>query len=110
MFDPTAFCVQLRPILDEDYVWTGELEVSILQDKYNPMDEESKRHMTHLAEIVACSVAFMEQNPDVIEKIEEFIDTPEYDETLSETQETTVESIEGNVIKLSFGSKTKGSA
>jgi hypothetical protein len=110
MIDPTSFCIQLKPVVDDEYIWTGELEVNIVTDKYNPLDKDSYIHMMHLTELVACSVAYMEQNPELIEKIEEFIDTPEYEETFSKGSKLEVESVEGNVVKLSFGSRTKGNA
>jgi hypothetical protein len=109
MIDPTAFCVQLRPMVDEDCVWTGELEVNIMTDKDNPLDKSSYISMMHLTEIVACSVAYMEQNPDLIEKIEDFIESTEYDEP-EIIQKPEYEHLDGNVIKLKFGSKTKGNA
>ena len=109
MMDPTAFCIQLRPVVDEDYSWTGELEVNIMTDKNNPLDTASYKHMMHLTEVVACSVAYMEENPDLIEKIEEFIDSTDYEEPESD-QKPEYEQIDGNVIKLRFGSKTKGTA
>ena len=107
--DPTAFSIQLRPVVDEDYAWTGELEVNIVTDKENPLDKTSYMSMMHLSEIVACSVAYMEENPELIEKIEEFIDRPGYDIPETE-QEPEVEYTEGNIVKLKFGSKTKGNA
>ena len=39
--DPTSFCIQLKPVVDEDYSWTGELEVNIITDKNNPLDKTS---------------------------------------------------------------------
>jgi hypothetical protein len=107
--DPTAFCIQLRPVVDEDFAWTGELEVNIITDKDNPLDKTSFMSMMHLSEVVACSVAYMEENPELIEKIEEFISTPEYQDDIVD-KEPQVQYTEGNIIKLNFGSNTKGNA
>tara|TARA_E500000318_G_scaffold111923_1_gene132670 strand:- start:239 stop:571 length:333 start_codon:yes stop_codon:yes gene_type:complete len=107
--DPTAFCIQLRPVVDEDFAWTGELEVNIITDKDNPLDKTSFMSMMHLSEVVACSVAYMEENPELIEKIEEFIGTPEYQDDIVD-KEPQVQYTEGNIIKLNFGSNTKGNA
>ena len=62
--DHASFNIQLKPDLDEDFCWTGGLEVSITYDKSSPLDKESFLHLQNLAEIVACSVAFMEENPE----------------------------------------------
>jgi len=112
MFDPTAISIQLKPNLDEENSWTGELEVTILYDKENPMNVSSFLHLQHLAEIVACSIAYMEKNPEVIADIERFISEIEEDEEVEETKskDYNVEKLEGNVLKLSFNSNTKGSA
>jgi DNA polymerase/3'-5' exonuclease PolX len=111
--DSTSFSVNLRPELDEENIWTGELEVSILYDKYNPMDRVSFLQLQQLAEIVACSIAYMERNPEVIADIEKFIAETETDENENDNVERkkhSVEHVEGNVVKLSFNSNTKGSA
>ena len=107
--DIASFSIQLRPDLDEDDCWTGGLEVSIMHDKHNPMDRQSFLHLQHLAEIVACSVAYMEENPEVIKQIEDFIETRSEDED-EDVEGHTVEKIVENVVKLSFTSKTKGRA
>jgi|TARA_R100001591_G_scaffold116617_1_gene134022 hypothetical protein len=107
--DPTSFCIQLKPVVDDDCAWTGELEVNIITDKNNPLDKASFVAMMHLSEVVACSVAYMEENPDLIGKIEEFIDSPEY-EDVPTRQEPKVQYTDGNIVKLNFGSNTKGNA
>ena len=107
--DPTSFCIQLKPVVDEDYSWTGELEVNIITDKENPLDKVSYMSMMHLSEVVACSVAYMEENPELIAKIEEFIDAPEHDE-IPAKQEPKIQYTDGNIVKLNFGSRTKGNA
>ena len=107
--DPTSFCIQLKPVVDEDYAWTGELEVNIITDKENPLDRVSYMSMMHLSEVVACSVAYMEENPELITKIEEFIDSPDHDEVTTR-EEPDIQYTDGNVVKLNFKSKTKGNA
>jgi|TARA_R100000149_G_C5786518_1_gene80049 heat shock protein HspQ len=107
--DPTSFCIQLKPVIDADYAWTGELEVNIITDKNNPLDKPSYLSLMHLSEVVACSVAYMEENPDLIGKIEEFIDRPDNDE-IPTKEEPEIQYTDGNVVKLNFGSRTKGNA
>ena len=107
--DHASFNIQLKPDLDEDFCWTGGLEVSITYDKSSPLDKESFLHLQNLAEIVACSVAFMEENPEVIKQIEDFIvETSDSEDDAIENH--TVENIGDNVVKLSFNSRTKGKA
>jgi len=107
--DATTFNIQLKPDLDEDECWTGGLEVSIAYDKYSPLDKQSFLHLQHLAEIVACSIAFMEEHPEVIKQIEDFMNETSEDEEENISGHT-VEEIGDNVVKLSFNSRTKGRA
>jgi|TARA_R110002072_G_scaffold160440_1_gene311687 hypothetical protein len=107
--EPSSFNIQLKPEVDEDFCWTGGLEVSISYDKYSPLDKQSFLHLQHLAEIVACSVAFMEENPEVIKQIEDFI-VETHDLEDEDAEDHTVETIGDNVVKLSFNSRTKGKA
>ena len=107
--DATAFNIQLKPDLDEDDCWTGGLEVSIAYDKFSPLDTQSFLHLQHLAEIVACSIAFMEEHPEVIKQIEDFMNETSEDEEENMSGHT-VEEIGDNVVKLSFNSRTKGRA
>ena len=109
MIDDTSFYIQLKPTVDENYEWTGDLEVNIVTDKNNPIDKKSFMSMMSLSEIVACSVAYMEEYPELIEEIENFMDGPTF-EKMNKDNKPTVEYTDDNVIKLSFNSKTKGNA
>tara|TARA_R100000951_G_scaffold28622_2_gene24543 strand:- start:84 stop:434 length:351 start_codon:yes stop_codon:yes gene_type:complete len=112
--DPLSFYVQLKPQVDDEDDWTGELEVNILYDKRSPLKSDGFLHLKHLTELVACTIAYMEENPDFYENLTEFLMSPENCEDDHSSHEETVtpeiESIEGNVVRLSFNSKTRGSA
>lgn len=107
--DPKAFCVQLNPSVDEDNVWTGELEVSILTNHHNPLERNSYLSLKHLTNMIACCVAYMEENPELIRAVEKFMQEADEDE-LDIDFEPEIEYTESNVVKLNFKSKTKGSA
>tara|TARA_R100001440_G_C2504636_1_gene117089 strand:+ start:562 stop:894 length:333 start_codon:yes stop_codon:yes gene_type:complete len=107
--DQTSFCIQLRPVVDDDHSWTGELEVNIITDKDNPLDKASFSAMMHLSEVVACSVAYMEENPDLIGEIEEFISKPEHND-VNIKQEPEIQYTDGNIVKLNFKTNTRGNA
>jgi len=110
MFNPESFYVELKPKLDEENSWTGELEVHLLTDKENPMDKESLLHLMHLTNLVACCVSYMDEHPDFLETMEQYmLDTPE-DLSDIEDRIAKVEYTDSNIVKLSFSSKTKGNA
>ena len=80
MYSERAFSINLIPKVDEKNSWTGELEVIIMTDKDNPLDSDSYNGMMHLSQLVACSVAYMEEHPSLISDIENFIDELEPEE------------------------------
>tara|TARA_R100000426_G_scaffold86353_1_gene67676 strand:+ start:127 stop:477 length:351 start_codon:yes stop_codon:yes gene_type:complete len=114
ILDPRSYYVQIKPIVDDEEDWTGQLEVNIIGDKQNPLQKDGLKHLQHLTELVACSIAYMEENPDYYTKLEEFLASPDNDEdeyiSFKETVDDKIEKVEGNVVKLSFKSRTKGSA
>lgn len=105
-----SFYIELKPGLDDENTWTGELEVNIIRDKENPMDKQSMLHLYHLTNLVACCVAYMDEHPSFLESMEEYLlDSPDKVEDIEESI-AHVEYTDTNVVKLTFGSKTKGSA
>ncbi len=107
IYNPEAFCINLIPKTNEENNWTGELEVVIMTDKENPLDSESYQGMMHLSQIIACTVAYLEEHPSVIESIEDFME--DYDKEVKKPK-VLVSGVEGNVISIDFGTKTEGSA
>lgn len=108
--NPESFYIELKPGLDDENSWTGELEVNIVRDKQNPMDKQSMLHLAHLTNLVACCVAYMDENPLFLDAIEEYmLDTSD---SIGDIEDNIahVEYTDTNVVKLSFGSKTKGNA
>ena len=95
---PAAFYIELIPELDKENNWQGGLQVNIISSKDNPMPVESRRDLTHLSQLVASSIAFMEKNVDYAVKLEQFIKEPEEKPVVKE----------GNVIHFNF--KTEGNA
>jgi len=95
---PAAFYIELIPELDKENNWQGGLQVNIISSKDNPMPMNSKRDLTHLSQLVASSIAFMERNVEYADRLEEFIKEPEEKPIVKE----------GNVIHFNF--KTEGNA
>lgn len=107
MYNESSFSINLVPVTDEKNSWTGELEVVIMTDKENPLDSESYNSLMHLSQMIACTVAYMEENPKLISEIENFMDEHEPEDN---DNSLSVSSVEDNVVHLSFKSRTKGNA
>lgn len=102
----------LRPFVDEAGVWTGELDtgLAISVDEAN-LSEADMAHLVHVATMMTAFLSYMNDNPEIIDEIEELrnelmgIDPYEEDEE----DELDVER-EGNVLKINKWTKTHGNA
>ena len=103
--NPASCFIELEPDLYKDGSWSGGLKINILTSKDNPMPEESVKSLLHLSQLVASTVALMEQDNQLADKLEKFIVEPEEKENKLE-----VVSREGNVINLNFKTTTQGEA
>tara|TARA_R100001377_G_scaffold17530_1_gene8893 strand:- start:157 stop:477 length:321 start_codon:yes stop_codon:yes gene_type:complete len=97
--NPNSCFIELVPRVDKDY-WTGELEVNIIASEKSKLSTESKSSLIHLCQLVASTVALMERDPSLTERLEDFLD--EADEALNKRNKPKVKSVQGNVISLSF--------
>jgi len=96
--------IELNPKCEKNY-WTGELEVNIIASERSTLDKESKDSLLHLSQLVASTVALMEQDPNLTIRLEEFVNEAE-EEIREKNKPKVTKSVEGNVISLNFN-KTK---
>tara|TARA_R100001463_G_scaffold32259_1_gene72446 strand:- start:457 stop:807 length:351 start_codon:yes stop_codon:yes gene_type:complete len=112
IFDRRSECcyIELQPFLNKDNGWTGQVEVNILTSQNNPMDLESRKDLLHLCQLVASTVALMEQDVELADRLEDFVNEKEEHEPACEKKKVDITHEDGNVIHLSFKTNTKGSA
>jgi len=112
MFDRRPECcyIELQPNLTKDNKWTGQVEVNILTSRNNPMDTESRNDLLHLCQLTASTVALMEQDYELADRLEEFVN--EKDEYTLDYDNKKVDIVHGedNIVHLSFTKETKGKA
>ena len=101
--NPNSCFIELNPICDKSY-WTGELEVNIIASDRSTLDKESKDSLLHLSQLVASTVALMEQDPQLTIRLEEFVRSAERD-IRERNKPKVTKSVEGNVISLNFEKK-----
>ena len=97
--NPNSCFIELNPKCDENY-WTGEIEVNIIMSEKNKMDSESKESLLHLSQMVAATVALMEQDPQLTVRLENFLDNE--DSFMHKNRKQIETKTEGNVITLNF--------
>ena len=97
-FEPNDFILRISPVLDDDDVWTGELNVGYMTVDENYMNDDDYQHVDLVANMAISAIPLMEENKRFRKML--------YDYTLSvlkpeEKQPVTVHD-DSNVIKLRF--------
>ena len=112
-FDPNDFAIRLRPHI-VDGTWNGDVDICIMWDDKHKLGGEDFTKLMHLTKMICASVPMMEYDDILRNDISNYV--ADYDSGILPTEppvETVVPevtSIDGNVIHLSFNTKTKGSA
>jgi hypothetical protein len=99
--NPNSCFIELLPKCEGSY-WTGEVELNIIASHKSNLDEESKRSLLHLSQLVAASMALMEKDPSLYARLEDFVSEPD-----DEVKPKVTTSIKGNVVSLNFTSEKK---
>jgi hypothetical protein len=108
------FLIRVRPFANDEGVWSGEVDISIMAMPDNPLDDEDYYKVMHFAKMMCASVPVMEESEDLRDIVHEYVvnvldNEMEIDVELEE--EAGVEkTYDGNVVHLSFNTKTGGSA
>lgn len=108
------FIIRIRPS-HVDGEWTGELDISIISQAGNELNDEGYGQVMHFCKMMCASVPLMEVDEklrnlihsyvmEVVDKEDDTVLEDDDDDDIIITKE------DGNVVHLSFGSKTKGSA
>lgn len=110
-FDDDDYVVRVRPTVVNNE-WTGEIDIAIVTSADNSLNDESYSQMMHFTKMMCATVPLMEANEDMRNYVHTYV-MEEIDnimEPVVEEQEVTVTQEDGNVIRLNFGTRTKGSA
>lgn len=110
--DEEDFVIRVRPSMSGDE-WTGEIDISIISQGSNPLNDESYGQVMHFCKMMCATVPIMEADETIRNMVHtyvmEVVDN-ETDYVLEEDEDVIITKEDGNVVHLSFGSKTKGSA
>jgi hypothetical protein len=109
------FLIRLRPQSDETNEWTGEIDVAIITNDDKNMSDDDYYQLLHLTKMVACTIPLMETHEDIRDTVHNYVMDYEEgnfieDDIPVDNDRGKVLEIDDNVVTLSFGSKTKGSA
>lgn len=109
------FIIRVRPFSDKGGDWNGEVDISVMVSPDNPLDDEDYWQMMHFVKMMCASVPVMEQVEEVRIAVDAYVkDTIDNDMQLElqiEPDKPKVEkTYDGNVVRLTFDTKTGGSA
>ena len=111
--DEGDFVIRVRPT-EVNGEWTGEIDISIISQAGNPLDDEGYTQVMHFCKMMCATVPIMEADETIRNMVHTYVmEVVENDTVLFEEDEDDsliVTREDGNVVHLSFGSKTKGSA
>ena len=107
------FIIRIRPQSDNNE-WTGEIDVAIITNDNKNMSDDDYYQILHLTKMVACTIPIMEIDDAMRDVVHNFV--MEFENEISE-EDITVDNdrgkvleVDDNVVTLSFGTRTKGSA
>lgn len=105
------FVVRVRPYMDDEGLWNGEIDVAIITQPDNPLQDDDYFQMMHFCKMLASTIPIMEVNEDLRELVHNFVVEKidkQYEIELEDKPEIVHQ--EDNIIKINFGTKTKGNA
>jgi hypothetical protein len=112
-FQPNDFIIRIRPETKEG-AWTGDVNITIMNSSNVNMTEESYSDMMHFCKMLCSTVPMMEEDEDfrnfVSDYVSENIDGQDLGNLIEDIQPCSFSSEGDNVIRLNFGTKTKGNA
>ena len=109
------YIIRVRPFVDEEGIWSGEIDLSIITLPGNPLDDDAYHSIMHLVKMMCASVPIMEEIETIRDVMHEYVkamnDDVDIEIQLEKELENKVEKVyDGNVIKIDFSTRTKGSA
>ena len=105
------FLIRIRPFRDKDGSWNGDIDLSIITQPSNDMDDEDYYQVMHFCKMMASTVPIMEYNEDLRDMVHEYVmEHVDKEYTIEVEPKSQVVDRSDNVVKIDFGTKTKGSA
>jgi|TARA_R100001510_G_scaffold51591_1_gene51542 hypothetical protein len=108
--DEGDFVIRIRPT-EIDGEWTGEIDISIISQANNPLDDEGYTQLMHFCKMMCAAVPLMEANHELRDLVHNYVmEVVDNDMEDVVDDDVIITREDGNVVHLSFGSSTKGSA
>jgi len=107
------FVIRVRPTVDGGQ-WTGEVDIAIIAGADNPLDDEGYTQLMHFCKMMCSTVPIMESDETIRNLVHtyvmEVVDNEDGIDVELEQELGVEKEYDGNVVHLTFNSKTGGSA
>jgi|TARA_R100000482_G_scaffold117935_1_gene61741 hypothetical protein len=103
--NPEDFLIQVKPMLNPAKRWTGEVDVSVVSSKENPMNDEDYYGVLEFCRIICASIPMMEKDEDIRTRALDYLKLQ--DELDNIKNKPKIIDKRDNVIVVSFDKKKK---
>jgi len=105
------FLIRVRPFKDKDGSWTGDIDLSIITQPQNNLEDEDYNQVMHFCKMMASTVPLMEYNEDLRDMVHQYVmEHVDKEYTIEVEPKSRVVDVDDNIIKIDFGTRTKGNA
>ena len=105
------FLIRVRPFKDKDGSWTGDIDLSIITQPQNNLEDEDYNQVMHFCKMMASTVPLMEYNEDLRDMVHQYVmEHVDKEYTIEVEPKSRVVDVDDNVVKIDFGTRTKGNA
>ena len=98
---PEEYVIKLKPMLNKNKKWTGEVKISVVVSEDNNLDDSDYYNMLYLANLVSATANVMEVDKNFRYRLMNYVDNEEKVAKIKN---------KNNVIYLDFSSETEGNA
>tara|TARA_R100000426_G_scaffold24545_1_gene21008 strand:- start:6346 stop:6678 length:333 start_codon:yes stop_codon:yes gene_type:complete len=98
---PEEYVIKLKPMLNKNKKWTGEVRISVVVSEDNNLDDNDYYNMLYLANLVSATANVMEVDKNFRYRLMNYVDNEEKVAKIKN---------KNNVIYLDFSSETEGNA
>jgi len=105
---PEDFTIRVRPLLDRDKNWTGEIDVVIITQPHNALSDDDYYQVMHICKMISSVIPLMEKDVKLRETVNDYVvNKLDKDYTHDITKDSKIEKIEDNIIRINFRPETK---
>ena len=103
--NPEDFIIPVKPMLNPAKRWTGEVDVSVVSSKENPLNDEDYYGVLEFCRIICASIPMMEKDASLRTKAVDYL--KQQDEIEMKKEKPKIIDKHDNVIVVSFDRKDK---